>query len=131
MVTGSAWTVFLVFLFALTALQEKHPKLKPAMNRHIETKQASRTSSESKPTLASYSPSQSAAPTQEAELTLEKRQKIYEMAVHMRYHIESAEEQRRELKAKGFNVSRRDEQIDRQEVDQIVAEGDRNDWPTR
>ena len=72
------------------------------------------------------------------------------MAVRMRFHIDSAKEQREKLKAKGFDISSRDEQIerlkqreqdhfefvmkfhklDRAELDEIIYEGDRNNWPT-
>jgi len=148
-ITGSAWTVFLVFLFALTALQAKHPKLRPARNvaasRSAQVEPAARYSGSATVQSASL------PAADEEEMTPAKRRKIYRMAVSMRYHIDSAKEQRAKLRAKGFDVSSRDEQIarlkereqdhfdfvtrfhkiDRDELAVILAEGDRNNWPTR
>lgn len=146
-VTGSAWTVFLVFLFALTALQAQHPNLNQARN----TKRPPKIQSEPKTASATYSSAQAVTTPQETEMTQEKRLKIYQMAVRMRYHIESAKEQRAKLQPKGFDVTSRDEQIERlkqrelghfefvkkfYEFDQellqeIIAEGNRYNWPTR
>ena len=149
-VTGSAWTVFVVFLFALTALQAKHPQLNQARNKNLQAKQTPVEKSEPKATYAGHTVTKAEPPAEPAEMTLEKKQDIYRMAVRICYHIDSAIEQRAKLKAKGFDVSARDDMIarlkereqdhfefvmkfhklDRAELDEIIYEGDRNNWPT-
>jgi hypothetical protein len=134
-ITGSAWTVFVVFLLAWTALQNQHPSLRTGRAR-----------SASPSTVSELG---DAAGTVATAAPLDRR-KIYRKAVRMRFHIDSAREQRAKLRDKGFDVSARDEQIDRLlqreqdhldfvarfhkitrvQVDEIVTEGDRNHWPT-
>lgn len=141
-VTGSAWTVFVVFLIALTSLQEKYPSLRPGRSKSVP-------SESSKSTASVVEPGATSQP-RTAELTEEQRRDIYKTAVRTRYHIEFAKEQRSKVKAKGFDVSSRDRQIKRLEqmhedhldfvarfhklsrsrLDEIVAEGDRNVWPS-
>ena len=53
-VTGSAWTVFVVFLLALTALQAKHPQLNSAVNKSLQAKRAPVEKSEPKATFAGH-----------------------------------------------------------------------------
>ena len=151
LVTGSAWTVFLVFLFSLAALQAKHPQLEQPLNKVLKAKRTSKEQAVSPPARAEFSSMRTEAPPQDEESKIEKEKKIYSMAIRMRYHIDVAVEQRAKMKAKGFDVSSRDKmierleqreqdhfefvmnfhKIDRNELDRIVAAGDRNHWPTR
>jgi len=140
-VTGSAWTVFVVFLLALTALQAKYPSL--------DTKRPKSEKPDTPPSAAGMVEPGSESQPKQAAMTDEQRREIYKVAVRTRYHIEFAKEQRSKQKAKGSDVSARDRQIKRLEqmhqdhldfvarfhkisrdrLDVLVAEGDRNNWP--
>ena len=130
------------FLIALTALLAKYPSLKPGRSKSIPSEAV-------KSTASLVEPGPTSQP-RTAGLTEKQRREIYKTAVRTRYHIEFAKEQRSKVKAKGLDVSSRDRQIRRLEqmhedhldfvarfhrmprarLDEIVAEGDRSDWPS-
>jgi len=130
------------FLIALTALLVKYPGLKPGRSKGIPSESAKSAASLVEPGTTSQP--RTAVPTEG------QRREIYKTAVRTRYHIEFAKEQRSKDKAKGLDVSSRDRQIRRLEemhedhldfvarfhrmpraqLDEIVAEGDRSDWPS-
>jgi hypothetical protein len=129
-ITGSAWTVFVVFLFALTALQAKYPKLDPARAKHAQ--------SESKMTMAKATAFDNVSSQEPEALTEEKRRDIYIMAMRTRSHIEfakgngaSAEHLARleQVHQRRLDFTARFHDITRKEVDEIVAEGHYNNWP--
>ncbi len=137
------WGIAAICLvIALTALQSKYPGLRSGRPTSVP--------SESVKSMASLVEPGSTTQPRTAGLTEEQRREIYKTAVRTRYHIEFAKEQRSKVKAKGLDVSSRDRQIRRLEqmhedhldfvarfhrmprarLDEIVAEGDRSDWPS-
>ncbi len=139
------WVGILVavcFLVALTALLTKYPGLNSGPSKGIPSESA-------KSTASLVEPGSTSQP-RTAGLTEGQRREIYKTAVRTRYHIEFAKGQRSKVKAKGLDVSSRDRQIKRLEqmhedhldfvarfhrmprarLDEIVAEGDRSDWPS-
>jgi len=129
--TGSAWTVFVVFLIALTALQAKYPKLNP--------KRAQSVQSQSKDAGISRADISGVPQTNKAELTEEERRDIYMMAMRTRNHIEFAEElgssdehieRLEEMHEKRLAFTLRFHKITREQLDEIIDEGLRNNWPT-
>ena len=130
-VTGSAWTVFVVFLLAMAALQAKHPQLEPAGNRLLRE-------ATSKNTVESSVATAPAAIDPDV-LDEDKKRKIYLMATRTRSHIKFARDNNssyehikrlEDMHESRMDFTARFYKITRTQVDDIVAEGDFNNWPT-
>lgn len=129
-ITGSAWTVFVVFLFAWAALQAKHPKLNPGAPKHVRSESQHANTSPSEFSVNSE--------PQETELSEAKRKKIYEMAMRTRTHIAFAEKhgsspehiaRLENMHEKRLDFTTRFHKITREQLDAIIIEGNTHDWP--
>jgi hypothetical protein len=149
-----AWTLFLALAGGVAVLQSKMPEIfggdpgRQARDRANPAQGFAIAGSGSAPQSAGSHPATRSSARNERGLDEATRYKIYAKATSLRDNIAQAEQREREFRAKGMGevAARQVEHIrgmhedrqefiasfydiSREELDEIVARGDRGDWP--